>query len=147
MKNMKLLVSVTWLIIGTLHCSKICGQSMPNSHDSLKHDSLKVVAEFISNANALKDSLTELKYARQKISLLRADSTRLSNLNVSLIVANKQARESAAFFQSRWETVESLFTVRQRKNKLVIVPKGRFKRAFFDFCKVGAGFLFGKIKS
>lgn len=115
---------------------------MPNSHDSLK-----VVAEFVSNANALKDSLTELKYARQKISLLRADSTRLSNLNVSLIVANKQARESAAFFQSRWETVESLFTVRQRKNKLVIVPKGRVKRAFFDFCKVGAGFFFGKIKS
>lgn len=79
--------------------------------------------------------------------MLRADSVRLSNLNVSLIVANKQARETAAYFQERWETVEKLFTVRQRKNKLIIVPKGRFKRAFFDFCKVGAGFFLGKIKS
>lgn len=115
---------------------------MPNSQDSLK-----VVAEFVSNANALKDSLTELKYARQKIALLRADSVRLSLLNASLILSLKMSRESTVYYQSRWDTVEKMFTVRQRKNKLVIVPKGLFKRAFFDFCKIGAGFLFGKIKS
>ncbi|MER0442765.1 hypothetical protein [Emticicia sp. W12TSBA100-4] len=105
------------------------------------------MTEFVSNANKLKDSLTELKYARQKIALLRADSVRLSSLNASLIVSLKETRESAAYYQSRWDTVEKLFTVRQRNNKLVIVPKGRYKRAFFDFCKIGAGFLFGKIKS
>lgn len=85
-----------------------------------------------------------LKYAREKISLLRSDSLRLSILNADLIAQLHQSRETAAYYQTRWETVESLFIVRQRKHKLKIIPKGRVKKIFIDIGKVAAGYILGQ---
>jgi IS4 transposase len=85
-----------------------------------------------------------LKYAREKIALLRSDSTRLSRLNADLIAQLHQSRETAAYYQTRWETVENLFIVRQRKNKIKIIPKGRVKTFIFDISKVAAGYLIGQ---
>jgi hypothetical protein len=89
--------------------------------------------------------LIELKYSREKISLLRADSVRLSNLNANLIVTLKQSRESTAYYKTRWQTVEKLFIVKNRKNKLKIIPRGRLQSIMIDVGKVALGFFIGKI--
>ena len=95
----------------------------------------------------MSDSLVELKHARTKISLLRADSLRFILLNATLIIQLKQSRELTSFYKERWETVEKLFIVKQKRTHIKIIPKGRLKSLLWDFTKFGLGFLTGKLQS
>jgi hypothetical protein len=107
-------------------------------------DSIRSVVELVDNAKPINDSLIELKYAREKITLLKNDSARFCSYNLSLIVDLKQTRETVDFYKTRWDTVERFYKVREHKGKLIITPKGRLKAAFWDLCKVGAGYFIGK---
>lgn len=99
----------------------------------------------MKNAKAINDSLIELRFVRKENNLLRSDTARLHKQVVSLKSSLSDTEINLQYISTLWNQVSPNYKILNRKNKIIVKPKGREKRWLFDLLKISAGFFLGKI--